>query len=232
MKKLFIPLILITILVVSCNQKQTSPLYKEKISKNNLIDLTKKIKNDKMMSHEEVQLFTNGLSRMVTNEDSIESKTIGDVIEYQREYLRENAVNNMVFNVNRVKMMDVLKMKYLGLVPRDTNNQQSNIIVCEVENTTEQDIKNLDGYLNFYNNQNQLVKRYNIKTKEAIEPGKKRIVIPFIHDPENRLDVMMRTNNKLRPIWNPTTVELEDGTIFTTQKEEEKEEESNNDNKE
>lgn len=229
MKRFIIPLILISVIFISCNQNQKSPLYQEKISKNNLIDITKKIENDKLMSHEEVQLFTNGLSRMIAEDDSLDGKSIGDVISYQKEYLRENAVNNMIFNVNRVKMMEVLKMKYLGLVPRDTNGQKSNIIVCEVENTTEQNIKNIDGFLNFYNRQNQLVKRYNIKQEDVIEPGKKRIIIPFVHNPENRLDVIMRTNNQLRPIWNPNTVELEDGIIYTTQKEEE--DNSKNENK-
>jgi hypothetical protein len=208
------------VLLIACEaQKPQSKLYNEVITQDNLLEIADRAKEDVDFSREELELLSSGITRLTVS-DTIVGKTVGYVIEKQKAFAREATAERMQANMTRVEIVLNHSFKFLELVPRDSLDY----IVYEITNKSNQDIANIEGMLQFYNFQNQLIKQYallskHISNNEVIKAGEtKRLAYPFRHDDDNQRDNIMRQLRgvgDLKPLWQPTTIEFVGGKTLS-----------------
>lgn len=210
-----IAVIALSFIMVSCDKPETSnsPILQETFTLNNINDIITKVKADTEIKKEEMDLLSNGLVRLAATKDSIIGKTVLDIINMQKDFIRKQSVLFFERTASRVGMAMNHKFHYVGLQPRDADKQMFDIIVFEMTNTSDKEIKTIHGSLQFFTQDNQIVKIYNLKTDQAIKPGEmKRMGNPFIHDPNSQRDQIIRNAKNLKALWNVTLIEFVDGT--------------------
>lgn len=200
--------------VVSCQQRPKSKLLNEKITQANLQDLTKKIESDSLMTLEDVQNFSVGITRILGKNDTLVGKTVGQVIDYAKQSDRQLAIQTLMNTSIRAELVQNHTFKYDGI---NVDNDTLNILVIEVKNNSDKPISNLQGLLQFYNQSNQLVKQYPINTKpQVIQAGENRkIALTYTNDPKNPRDSIMRHNQNMRAVWTAAAIEFGDGSSIS-----------------
>lgn len=210
-------MLIATMMLASACSDQKSPLYGEKIAKDNLESLVQKIKDDKSFSSDEIVLFANGISRLTLLDSTILDKTIGDVIQSQKDFAKNQNSMSLALNLARYDMILKHKFTYINIIPKDTNGKKYDFVVFAIKNTSGKDLKNIEGSLQFYTQNNEVVKQYNIAAGSVmngriIKNGDSlRIAYPFYHVDGNIRDSMMRANPGMRAIWTPSKMEFTDG---------------------
>jgi len=213
------------IIITSCGE-QDAPVFSEKVDIKNIESLVDKVAKDEVIKAEDINHFMNGLTRMALDTSlGIDGKTVGDIIEAQKAFIKENTGIALVNTGLKLQLALAHKMKFVGYVPKDTLGQSYTTMVFEVTNTTDKTINGIKGALQFYTQTNQLVKNYPIVTEKiykdiAIKPNEtKQIRMPFIHDPANDRDQMIRTSlGTLKPVWVCTELVFSDGSKMVFKK--------------
>ncbi len=96
----------------------------------------------------------------------------------------------------------------------DSANFKTNVIVFKVTNLADNNIKNLQGYLNIFNQQNKIIKKFPINIKKELEAHQSYTLTtpPYHHDDQNENDKELRIEgNVLKPAWQPILVEFQNG---------------------
>jgi hypothetical protein len=220
----------LTIVLASCTTEQKSPVLGEQVTQQNILTVGEKIINDQAISNEEINLFANGLSRIVSGEEELTGQTVGEIIDGQKKFNRDNLNANLDKAMTRIALKANHEFILEGIIPYDTLETSINFIRYQLTNKSDKDIKNLIGSLAFYQG-NNLVKNYPLNASvalkdEVLKPGEtKTINLPFDHDPTKARDKAMREQFKyLRPVWQATEIVFTDGeTISIAPKEEKKE---------
>jgi hypothetical protein len=225
-KLLILSILLVTL--VSCQQNTKDPLvYKEIITKDNLPELIKKMGDDENIEVQDLQYFNSGITRLGV-QDSLAGKSVGDVIDMQKEYTLEQNLEATENAANRIAMIMNHNFKYVGIAPKDDLAKPLNVIVYEVTNKSDKEMVDIQGALQFVTpNGNKLVKVYPIRSKQTIEkngpikPGEtRRLMLPYDHTEGNVRDSIVRNIRQLKHLWRPVTIEFADGTKFTSANEE------------
>ncbi|MBI5326068.1 MAG: hypothetical protein HZB41_12480 [Ignavibacteriae bacterium] len=214
MRKQSILFLFIFILLLSCSEKKKSDLLDEKITKDNLITISEKIKNDKNISIEELELFSNGLARYGgISIDSILGKKVNDIIDKQREFKKEYILNMLKTQSANLQIHLNLGFKYIGVQKADTDTLQSNILHFQILNKSNKTIKHIKGELEFYDLNNQIVKRFPIDVIFNLEKGQEfRFTDSYKHEQGNPRDTIIRSKFvRLQALWKPTLLEFSDG---------------------
>ncbi len=223
-KKILVMVALFAMLVVSaCNEKK-SPVLNETVNSKNITQVSEKITSDAVISNEELNLFVGGLNRLITTDAEYEGKSVGEIIELQKTFLRENLNKQVDDAMLRIAISANHEFKFDGMIPYDTLDISRNYFRYTVTNPTDKEMTNVEGALTFYNVQGTLVKNYPLKSSllmkegETIKPGESRTFnMPFENDPKSPRDQTMRNQFKnLRSVWRAVTVEFSDGTKLTT----------------
>ncbi len=211
----------IAIIFIGCQTEKKSPILDEVITKDNISKLTGKISSDKTFSREEIDLFATSLARMVINKDTVIGKTIAQIMDKERELMRNNSMTNLSSSLARFEILQNHQFKYIGLIPKDDAQEPMDIIVYEMTNTSDKEIRNIAGSLQFRNPLNQaVIKLYNLNTADllkdqTIKPKEtKKFAYPFRHDNANVRDSIMRISKNLHALWTPSTIEYSDGTVI------------------
>jgi len=230
MKSLYqstIVVFLITVLIFAGCQPSAkeSKLVSEVVTKTNITDLFKKLRDDKDFTAQDFETFTNGMTRLVTlSVDSLMGKSVSQVMTLQKEFEREQIASTAANQATKVELVLNHEFKYVGMKPTQIDNtdntkKEVDFMVYEVTNKSEKEISNIQGMLQFMDQNNQLVKVYPIVSSkvmkdEVIKPGEtKRIAHPFDHDIANVRDEKIRNEHaNLRPIWICTMIEFKDGS--------------------
>jgi hypothetical protein len=223
--KILLILVGLMLLINSCQQQSNPKLFSEKITKNNLMDIVKKIREDKSINKDDLEYFSNGITRIASaKRDSLIGKTVGEVIMLQKELIREQSAATLATQSTRVELVMNHEFKFIGLAPRDTAGVSYDLIVYEIKNISDKEMTNLQGAIQFYDKAGQIVKNYPLVTKNLmqginIKPGEtKRFIYPFNHDAKNERDERIRNEFKdLRPIWIATMIEFADATKISVQ---------------
>jgi hypothetical protein len=213
-------------IINSCQQQSNSKLFSEKITKTNLMDIVKQIRDDKTINKDDLDYFSNGITRIASaKKDSLIGKTVGEVIALQKELIREQSAATLANQSARVELVMNHEFKFIGMAPRDTAGESYDLIVYELKNVSDKEITNLQGAIQFYDQSGQIVKNYPLITKnimqgKGLKPGEsRRFIYPFNHDAKNERDQKMRNEFKdLRPVWIATMIEFVDGTNISVQK--------------
>jgi len=215
LRNLTIVLLVAILSLSSCVEKEysNSKVLQEKISLHNLTDIIQKVKSDNQITKEEIEYFTNGMLRLSSNKDSVVGKSVAEIIKKQREYVHNQSLTFFERTISRVNLGINHKFNYIGLQVRDADNQMTDVIVYEITNTSDKEIKNVKGLLQFYSQENLLIKQYNLNFELNLQPNEtKRSGNPFVHDKDNPRDNTIRNSTNLKAIWNPEEIEFTDGT--------------------
>lgn len=214
-QKIAIFLLLTSLVISACTKGEfsNSTTMQEQITLHNLGDISQKVKNEPSFTKEEIELFANGLVRLAANKDSVVGKTVLDIIKSQKQFVRSRSLSFCENTISRVDLALNHKFHYVGFQPRDEGKQSVDVIVFEITNTSDKDIREVEGALQFYTQNNQLVKVYNLKFNKPLKPGEtQRFGNPFTHNPESQRDQVIRSSKDLKAVWNPTLIEFADGT--------------------
>ncbi|MFP4528755.1 MAG: hypothetical protein ACLFQX_09410 [Candidatus Kapaibacterium sp.] len=221
--RILISVVILGVIAASwgCDPKEKSGFLNDKIEKGNLVELTQKLKEDKMFTREEMDLFTSGIARMSNTPDSLIGKTVAEVIEIQRQTLREATAENMLNSAKRLEMFMQHAFNYVGYTTSERDTTQLNVLVFEIFNKSDKEITDINGQLSFYNQKNrQLIKQFQLTNQDQkIAPGDTvRLQNAFVHNPNDQRDLIFR-QSKMAAVWQPTTITFADGeTISMNQK--------------
>ena len=219
-KSLAIIAIFSSILLFSCGKRDSS-ILKEQIKSDNLVDLVTRMKADKDVSVEEIGYFNNVLNQFAAAKDSLNNKTVEELINKERERIREASFANVLENAARNEINYTLAFSLQSMTPYDTNGQQFNILNYNFQNLYDKDVVAIQGFCEIYDQAGTIVKRFVIDIKKVIPVGRMLTQpYPYPHDPKNERDSFLRANFKaLRIVWRPTLVEFTNGKKLTmTQK--------------
>ncbi|MCL5990725.1 MAG: hypothetical protein M1419_01305 [Bacteroidetes bacterium] len=213
MIKQLLTLIIFTLMIFSCSHEKKSDLLDEIITKDNLISITEKLKTDKDITSEELELYSNGLARFGNSVDSIIGKKVADIIEKQRNFKKEYILNMLSTQTSNLQIHMNLSFKYIGVQKADSDTLQTNILHFELKNKSNTTIKKVEGELEFYDLNNQIVKRFPIIVNYNLEKGKDiKFTDSYQHVPSNPRDTIIRSKYvKLQALWKPTLLEFADG---------------------
>jgi hypothetical protein len=197
----------------------------EVVNKGNIVQIGEKVAADEIISPEDINLFVGGLNRMITEKAEYSGKTVGEIIDMQKAFTRENLGESVKSGMVRIALNANHEFKLDGIIPYDTLDTYVTYFRYTLTNTSDKDIKNLNGSLAFYNQAGTLVKNYPLKTEvvlkdEVIKAGEsKTLNMPFNYDPESPRDVTIRNQfQQLRPVWQATLIEFTDGETISVQK--------------
>jgi len=207
---------LLVLFVISCSKESDSPVLNEVISSSNLSDISTKIASDNKISREDLDYFSNGVARLsMISADSLIGKTVKEVIEHQKKISYESSINSMKLATSRAQINLCQKFQITSFEPLDSADQLTNVISFRISNLTDKKIVNLQGYLNFINASGQILKKFPINIKKALDPKQSYDLKtpPYLHDLKNDNDVALRAQKgTLRSLWTPIYVEFEGGT--------------------
>lgn len=219
--------------VVSCSGETKSPVLNEQVTQKNILEVGEKVAADEVITNEEINLFAGGLSRIVQGEGELNAKTVGQIIEDQRQFNRQNINKSLKNAMKRIALKANHNFKLQGIIPYDTLDQFITYFRYDITNTSDKDMKNINGSLAFYNQAGKLVKNYPMRTAmvmkdEVIKAGEtKTFNMPFRHNPESPRDLAIRNRfQQLRPVWQATQIEFADGEKISVRDEEDKAEET------
>lgn len=213
MKHIIIILFLFILSNSLYSQESSSPLLDQKISTTNLFEISQEIIKDNKISNEDIELFAKGIARLGVMNDSLNGKTVGEVIASQKNYLQRVYSKEMFGNAARVQMIMHHQFQYIAVQPQDEGDQKIDLVIFDVANISDKEITNLEGILKLYDKNNNLIKMYHIDSEVSIPVDKtERIGQPFFHDKENPKDEYIRSEASFRSIWQPIEISFSDGS--------------------
>lgn len=194
-----------------------SEVANKKITIHNLQEIAEQVANDPNFSQENMELFINALTRLGAEKDSIVDKTVVELIENQRKFLRERTAEATINSCSRIALFINHKFEYIGISFNDTNESRKiNEIIFDVTNISDKEIKKVEGELQFYLPRGELVKVFTISTATPIPASKDtngvRFSMPFYHDGNSERDKIIRESRELSAVWTPTAIEFSDGS--------------------
>lgn len=208
---------IISFILFSCSGEKKSALLDEVITKNNLISIYERLKSDKDISIEELEMFSNGLSSYNFSIDSVLGKKVWDIIEKQRANKRDYILKILNTQSANFQIHMNLGFKYLGVQKADSDNVQTNILHYELSNKSDKPIKKIEGDLEFYDLNNQIVKRFPVVVTYNLDKDKTaRFTEAYKHEQGNPRDTIIRSKYvRLQALWKPTLLEFADGKKLT-----------------
>ncbi len=225
MNKLFISLLAIIslILVVSCgNEEEESEVLKQTINKNNLLEIVSNLQKENSLEPREILLFSNGLGRLTNlKNDTVNGMTVKQVIDLQNEYVKVSNYNLLRETAARVTMNLNYDMKFLGInkVMDTVNKVEGMAIIYEIHNTSGKGIKKLSGLMQFFNQNNDIIKQFPISIpQELAVDAKVQFYNAYQYNPTDIRDTLVRNHyNEMIIRWQPQLLEFNDGTQINLQ---------------
>ncbi len=220
MKKVILailPIFAIVLFVSGCRQKEESKMLDITINKSNIPEIINNLEEENILTPEEIMTFNNGLNRIgANNPDTLMGMSVRNIFELQKEFMKTNNYLLLTITATRIAMNMNYTIKYLGVKPIiDTiNNVKGNTVLYEFKNNTDKAIKTINGMLQFYNRQNQLIKQFQVDNTEQIPPNASvQFYKAFAHnDKEPRDSIIRHHNAQLIVRWQPSLLEFTDGT--------------------
>ena len=210
--------------LIACEQKQAeSSIMKDTLTKNNMIEVAKKIADDPNFNKDDIEFLTVGMERLM-NVDSLEGKTVGQVIESQKELIRYASVQNLKNSAARQQMNCNAKIDFRQKLKLENDSINVDGVEFIIKNKSGKSITGIAGRIRFINQQNQIVKIVDVKYENlelaaGTDLDKKDF---WIHDSKNQFDIAFRTSEHLTATWLPEKITFSDGTIISSKEEDNK----------
>lgn len=140
------------ILLFACGKNEySSAVYNEKFTTDNFIEVYKKIDTDKEISAENLTYLANGLKRLSFTKDSINGKTVKDIIVSEKDFTRNYAKEQLKIISDIAVLRLNTENKFLGVVTaKDDKNNDFNNLYFTFNNNFYKGIKKLSGELIFF----------------------------------------------------------------------------------
>jgi hypothetical protein len=214
-------------LFTACQQKKESPILKEQFSVKDLPQLIEKIRNDEDLTREEIEILNAGITGNMNRLDSIEGKTLKNIIETRQRILKKNSVNKLV---NTAIALNVAS-RYIGWVPDTTNSTGIIGYKIYVKNRSPKEIKRIFGRLNFFTNQKRIVGLFDVNLTVKISAGKESIILAKISQNNMKNIAQIRNILETKPNtlfaqWQVLEVEFSDGNVISLMNKKEKDKET------
>lgn len=215
-KNITIICIFFSFILINCsNDKSRSKLLNQVITRDNITSLTEQLISENTLSKEEIDLIAMGITRLtLLNQDTLIGKTLADVMKIQREAELESSIAGLKLASTKSEIVLSHKFEMLQFFKNDSGDYKTNLITFKVTNLSDNNIKNLQGYLNIMNQQNKIIKKFPINIKKELEAHQSYTLTtpPYIHDDNNENDRELRIEgNILKPAWQPILVEFSNG---------------------
>ncbi len=194
-------------------QKEEAKVKQEVINVANLPELLDKMKADQGFKKEEIDMFVLGIGRFANQLDSVNGKTVGAVINDEKEFLRKSSL----LGLTNTLMNSLHGFGYIGWEPVEQNSQKYFRFGIAIQNKAKEDIKNVEGLLKFVTSNNQLIKGFRIKITQGIPAGKvQQFNSTFIMDQNNKNDILLNEvltnkNPNVYTVWDPSVIEFASG---------------------
>ncbi len=201
------------LLISSCTKVDNSPIKSEIFNTTNIPDIIDKMKIDKALKNEDIEMFSASLARNSMTLDSLNGKTIGQIIDAQRDFLRESSVSGLVTTAVQVSH----GFKYLGWQSKDEGDKKFNVFGFAIQNKSKQDIKHVVGLLKFVDETNQMIRGFRINVTQEIKANTlSQFNSTFPFDEKNQNDIKLRDmlDKKVPNLyagWQPTLIEYSNG---------------------
>lgn len=200
-------------LFVGCNSKDDSPILKEKFEYSNLPNLIEKIKNDTKFQKENIDLLSGIVIKYAQTPDSLNGKTIVEIISREKEILRKNSITSLISSA----LNSSINYRYLGWEFKDTNNAKFTVVNYAIQNRSKKDIKAIEGMFSFVTTANQTIRSIPIKINQELKSG---ITYSFSTSYPSREDdnlektlreLLETKSPNLYTLWQPISIEFSDG---------------------
>ncbi len=197
------------------NDKPNSKILNQVITRDNITSLTEQLISENLISKEEIDLIAMGITRLtLLNQDTLVGKTLADVIKIQKDAEIESSIAGLRLASTKSEIVLSHKFEMLQFLKNDSADFKTNLITFKVTNLSDNNIKNLQGYLNIMNQQNKIIKKFPINIKKELVAHQSYTLTtpPYIHDENNENDRELRiVGNILKPAWQPILVEFSNG---------------------
>jgi len=213
--KYFISIFFMTFLVlfVGCQKKKTSPLLNEKLTPQNFFELVGKVKKDTLITAEEIELFSSGVGRYSNFVDSLFNKSVKQIIDQERTLRRRQSYVNLATNA----IVCYSRFRYDGWKPIEIDGSKFNVFTYTISNISKNDIDRIQGYLQFFTTNNQLIRAYRINVDQTIKAGQfTQFQSTFRAEENNQNELLLVKLLKENPntvfvTWRPMYLELDNG---------------------
>lgn len=202
---------------VSCDNNNQVIELNTKITPENITNIVEKISANKDFDTEKIDLIINYFNNYSSYRDSLIGKTLNEIIESElkKERINKNIIinqlsKNIAFNNTFAIVLDTIKAY------DEEKKIPINLFIYSMKNMGNKTIKSVNGFIEFYDGQNNLIKKYGVEFNYKLLSGKTvSQQFPYDHDPNNPRDIYIRTSYKSTVIiWKPIKLVYEDGTIL------------------
>ena len=213
--------VIFSFLVVGCGKKNSTKLGNEVLKNDNIVEVVTKIKDENTMSKEDIDMFVAGLARMQESGDTIQNKTVTQIVDLQKEFLRKASMTGLLSTASRIQMNLNLSVKFTQKLKIDNDTVQGDGLEFVMTNLSKTDITGIKGAIRVVNQQGALVKIRPINFDKILlkagESKTQREVWP--HNAENQYDVALRETKDLTAVWVVESITFSDGKKYTVAQE-------------
>lgn len=211
LKKLL--LVLSIVVLISACGKNDSNVKGMQVTLENLAEVAEKVKQDQSITKEEVDLLNSSINYYAPLKDSLKNKTVGDLITSERTRQNDVSRETLSNNLNRIEFTSSVAVAFDNMEKVQEAGKDMLVATYRFQNTAKTDIKLLKGFLDFFNQQGVIVKRYEIIIDKDIPAGSILTVrYPYGYDDNNERDKAIVANWKDYPrVWKPTLAEFKNG---------------------
>ncbi|MCX7880199.1 MAG: hypothetical protein N2517_06015 [Ignavibacteria bacterium] len=199
-----------------CDKKakeKASPLLKEKITAQNFFEIVDKIRKDTLLTLEETDLLSSGIARYSNLIDSLYNKTLAEIINLEKDIRRRQNLSNLTTNA----ILSFSRFRYDGWKEVEVEKSKFNIFTYTISNISNNDIKKLSGFLQFFTANNQLIRAYRLNIDQPIKAKQfTQFQSTFRLDEQNQNELFLIKALKENPqqifvSWRPVYFELDNG---------------------
>jgi len=213
--KSIILLTLFVVAIIGCSRKQSSLILDEKLTKDNLVEIAEKMKDDPNISKVDIDHFITGMSRF--QKDSLPGQTVADVIRKDIDAQRMGSAQSAINAATKMEILVNHGFYFGGTQKAEADTNKFLVAIFDFENKSDKTITNFQGFIKYFNNQNQLVKVHTVDISQDIAPGeKKKIKNPYPYDENNKRDrILWNNGGALKVVWDPKVLKFDDGSILS-----------------
>jgi len=213
--------------ITACSQKndRSSAVYNEKFNETNFVEVAAKVKADKDFPIKDADLLALGLKRLSFVKDSINGKTVKQIIEAEEIFERDVKMNGL----NQISQISLLRLntksRYLGVLANKNEKKYlilmramkfRNQLFFHFENKINKQIKSIGGEVVLFYNEpgqpSQQLKPFPFNYNAVISPSKTdTIMMMQPYNDTDELSKFIRENTaKMTGLLNITNVEFEE----------------------
>lgn len=213
--KSFILLTLFIAAAIGCSRNQSSPILDEILTKDNLVDIAEKMKDDPNISKEDIDHFITGMARF--QKDSLTNQTVVGVIQKDIDAQRLGSAQSGITAATRMQILVNHGFYFGGTQKAEADGKKFLVAVFDFENKSNKTVTNFQGLIKYFNNQNQLVKVHTVDISKEFAPGeRKKISNPYPYNENNERDnILWNAGQSLRVVWEPKVLKFDDDSILS-----------------